>query len=138
MKLLLLVVMISILTGCSARKPYEQKIEGVMLKGGAPAPNIKLKFRSEYPEDTCEGPGLETTTDESGKFTFRQVYKPSKMEDYAVVIHPYRLCMFTGNKWKTIWALKTGPAPGKIAFSCELDENGNAVCKVAWDGQDYR
>jgi hypothetical protein len=138
MKLLLLAVMMAIVAGCSAPDPYEQNIEGIMLKSGEPLANVKVRFLTEYPEDTCEGQGLETTTDESGKFSLKQLYKPSKVEDYAVVIHPYRLCMSTGGHWKTIWKLKTGPAPKKIAFRCELDEKGNAVCKVAWDGQGYR
>lgn len=138
MKLLLMALMMTIVAGCAAPRPYEQKIEGVMLKGGAPVANVKIRFLSEYPEDTCEGQGLETTTDVSGKFSFKQHYKPSKTENYAVVIHPYRLCISAGEQWKTIWKLKTGPAPRNIAFRCELGEKGDSVCKVAWDGQNYR
>lgn len=130
--------MITIVAGCVAPKPYEQNIEGVMLKGGVPVANVTVRFLSEYPDDSCEGQGLEATTDESGKFSFKQIYAPSKTENYAVVIHPYRLCMSAGGQWKTIWKLKTGPAPGKIAFRCEIDGKGDSVCKVAWDGQEYR
>jgi hypothetical protein len=139
MKLLLLALVVGMITACAAPAPYEQKIEGVLLKGGAPAAGIKVRFLSEYPEGTCEAPGLlEAKTDPSGKFSFTQPYTPSKNEKYAVLIHPYRLCISTAGQWRTVWKLTTGPAPTNIVFRCELDDKGDAVCKVAWNGQGFR
>lgn len=138
MRIVLLALMTAVVTGCAAPAPYEQKIEGIILKSGAPATNVKVRFLSEYPEDSCEVPGLEATTDQSGKFKFNQQYIPSKTERYAVVIHPFRLCIYTDGKWKTAWKLTTGPAPSSIAFHCEMNDKSETVCKVAWDGQGYR
>lgn len=138
MRILLLALMAAVLTGCVAPAPYEQKIEGIILKSGAPATNVKVRFLSEYPEESCEVPGLEATIDQSGKFKFNQQYIPTKTERYAVVIHPFRLCINTDGKWKTVWKLKTGPAPKSINFRCRLNGNGGAVCDFSWDGQNYR
>lgn len=138
MKILLLALMVAVVTGCATPTPYEQKIEGVFLKDGVPVANLNVRFLSEYPEDSCEAPGLETTTDQSGKFIFNQQYIPSKTEKYAVVTHPYRLCINTDGKWKSVWKLRTGPAPQKINFRCNVNDKGESVCKVAWNGQDFR
>jgi hypothetical protein len=136
MKIVLFALMVSIFTGCAA-PPYEQKIGGEVLKGEMPAANVKIRFISEYPEDKCESRGLEGTTDQSGKFSFNQLYTPANTENYAVVIHPYRLCIFIDREWKTVWKLTTGPAPKSIDFRCVLDKNGGAKCKVSWNGQNF-
>ncbi|NTV13646.1 MAG: carboxypeptidase regulatory-like domain-containing protein [Desulfobulbaceae bacterium] len=138
MKKQLLLLVVTVVTGCVMPTPYEQNIEGTVRSGGAPAANVKVRFIHEYPEDTCETPGLEAETDQTGKFSFNQLYTPSKNEKYAVVIHPYRLCISSSGQWKTVWKLKTGPAPKSIVFRCNLEGKGDEACKVAWDGQELR
>ncbi|OGW24387.1 MAG: hypothetical protein A2X59_09165 [Nitrospirae bacterium GWC2_42_7] len=139
MKRLHSVLLVAILIGC-VPAPYEQKIEGQILNGEKGAEGIKIRFLSKYPENTCEGDGLETVTDKDGKFKISQTYIPSKKEKHAVVTHPYRLCYFADERWLTAWKHKTGPAPHNIAFRCYMDESNKRIekCLVSRDKQEFK
>lgn len=135
MKKLALFVMVAIVVGCVASTPYEQKIEGIILRDGVGVENVRVRFLSTSPKGTCEASGLEAATDRYGRFTFSQKYTPSKTENYAVVIHPYKLCIFVDGQWQTAWSLTTGPAPHSVVFQCFLDKRNKKVekCLVSWD-----
>lgn len=100
-KRLFIVTLVAVSFGCAAPAPYNQNIEGVVLHGDNAVGDVKVRFLSTNTEGTCDASGLEAITDKAGKFMFSQKYIPTVTEKYAVVIHPYRLCVFIDGRWQT-------------------------------------
>jgi hypothetical protein len=119
--------------GCSGDS-YQQEIRGVLSDHGQPSRSVRVRFRSSSPE-TCDGPGVEAITDQEGRFRLRQEYSPSLVENFAVLIHPYRLCANDVGQWEMVWHETTGPAPHTLDFECD---RGRHACRVSWNGQAAR
>ncbi len=138
-KRLFVVTLVAASVGCAAPAPYDQKIEGIVLRGENGVGDVKVRFLSTNPEDTCDAPGIEAITDKAGKFSLDQKYIPSFPEKYVVAIHPYRLCIFIDSRWQKAWSLKTGPAPRSIVFKCFIAENNKKIekCLVSWNSQAF-
>jgi hypothetical protein len=138
--LFFIATLLAVLAGCTAKAPYNQNIEGIVLRGDNAIENIRVRFLSAYLEGACDAPGLEAVTNKDGKFTFSQKYVPSVTENYAVVVHPYRLCIFIDGRWQQAWSVSTGPAPGSIVFKCYVAEDNKKIekCFVSWDKQEFK
>jgi hypothetical protein len=138
MKKVIVWMVVVLLSGCFAPPPYEQKIEGFVFRDGKAASGVKVRFVSNAPE-TRENRGLETITDNEGKFSFTQKYSPEWSEKIDVIIHPYRLYIFIDGRWQTAWSLTTGPAPRSVSFKCYLDTKMKKVekCLASWEKQPF-
>jgi hypothetical protein len=127
-------VVASALIRCGER--YEQEFRGSITEDGKPVAFLPVRFLSSGERESCDLPGLETRTDRTGRFSVRQQYQPSVLENVAVAIHPYRLCVYRNDHWQRIWGLKSGPAPKTIELECKLGENPE--CRVSWGGHAFR
>jgi hypothetical protein len=67
----------------------------------------------------CGSPAAEGITNAAGTVVLKNVYRPSRMERYLVVVHPYAVCLMHDGKWTRRWRLVTGPAPDRATLRCE-------------------
>lgn len=126
-----------VLLGCVSQASYEKKITGIILKDGKGVKDIKVGFTSVTSESGPEN-GEEAKTNDAGYFLLKQVYTPQPAEKYAVVIHPYQLWLFVDGRWRSVWKLKSGPAPTSLAFRCTINDISRVECLVSWNNQDFR
>jgi hypothetical protein len=131
--------MATLLAGCGPPPAYQQTIQGVITDRGAVVSSLGVRFISSETLGACGSPYVEGTTDASGAFRFTVPYQPSSNERFAVLIHPFRLCVLSAEGWHSIWNLTTGPAPKHIEFKCDLGTTNRAQkCLVSWEDQQFR
>lgn len=130
-------VALIVLLGCVSQASYEQKIAGIILKDGKGVKSIRVGFTSVVSESGPEN-GVETTTNDEGQFLLKQVYTPLPAEKHAVVIHPYRLWIFVDGRWRSVWKLKSGPAPTSLDFRCTINDINSVECLASWNNQNFK
>jgi hypothetical protein len=130
-------VAIALLAGCGRPAAYEQEIGGSLERDGHAATSVRVRFISSNTQQTCGEPNVEALTDDQGRFRFQLRYEPLWFERIDVVIHPYRLCVFEGSSWRSLWDLTTGPAPRHVDFRCKTDAVGKPPCEVLWNDQPW-
>jgi hypothetical protein len=105
--------------GCSGPAPVTQ--EFVVLVEQDRQPAARVPVRLVLSDDTeCGSPAAEGITDSAGTAVLKNVYRPSRMERYLVVVHPYAVCLMHDGRWTQRWRLVTGPAPDRATLRCEL------------------
>jgi len=120
------------LVACGA---YDQQVRGRLLYQNKPVVSSRIRFLSSGPKEICDAPGLKALTDAAGAFTVHQAYTPSIFENFAVAIHPYRLCVERNGRWERVWSAKSGPAPRTLDIECKLGGIEATQCRSSWNGQ---
>lgn len=132
---LLAAIAIAPVLGCGVPSAYKEHIGGTMTRAGAAVGSLRVRFTSSETQQLCGDPYAEAVTDDRGQFQVLLRYQPSWFEYIDVVIHPYRLCVFEDNRWRSVWSLTTGPAPKRVELRCDLAPKGKPACSVTWEGQ---